>query len=88
MDPGSKKRKKVSNSSMIRSEKINVGVGFVLKSLIQGRQRNLVLGSRIDFDTSRSFLIAINDHAESSGHNRDHWIMDSGANTNVYNNPK
>ena len=88
MDLGSKKRKKVFDSSMIRSKKINMGVGSVSKSSIQGRQRNLVLGSRIDFDASGSFLAAINDHAESSDHNRDCWIMDSGANTHVSNDPK
>ena len=71
MDPGSKKRKKVSNSSMIRLKKINMGARFVLKSSIQGRQRNLVHDSRINFEASGSFLAAINDHAESSGHNRD-----------------
>ena len=85
---GSKKRKKVFDSSMIRSKKINMGVGSVSKSSIQGRQRNLVLGSRIDFDASGSFLATINDHTESSDHNRDHWIMDSRANMHVCNDPK
>ena len=70
MDPSSEKRKKFSNSSTIKSKTINVGAGCVSKSLIHGRQRNLVLRSRIDFDASGSFLTAINDHADSSGHNR------------------
>ena len=63
-------------------------IGFVLKSLIQGRQRNLVLGNKIDFDTSGSFLTAINDHAKLSDRNRDHRIVDSGANMLICNNPK
>ena len=47
IDPGSKKRKKVIDSSMIKSKKLNMGVELVLKSSIHGRQRNLVLESRI-----------------------------------------
>ena len=71
MDLGSNKRKKVSGSSMIKSKKVNMRGEIVSKSSNHGRQRNLVLRSRIDFDASGSFLTTINDHAESSGHNRD-----------------
>ena len=71
MDLGSTKRKKVIDSSMIKSKKINIGAGFISKSSINRRQRNLVLQSRIDFNASGSLLAAINDHAESSGHDRD-----------------
>ena len=36
----------------------------------------------------RVFFATINDHAESSGHNKNRWIMDSGANNHVCNDPK
>ena len=88
MDLGSNKRKKVSGSSMIKSKKVNMRGEIVSKSLNHGRQRNLVLRGRIDFDASRSFLTAINDHTESSDHNKDRWIMDSRANAHVCNDPK
>ena len=52
-----------------------MGAEIVSKSSNHGRQRNLVLESRIDFYGFRRFFIAINDHAESSDHNRDHWII-------------
>ena len=66
MDPGSNTRKKVSNSSMRKSKKINIKAESVSKSLIHGRKRNVILESRIDFDASKSFLAIINDHAKSS----------------------
>ena len=88
MDPGSNKRKKVFDSSIIKSKKVNMGAEIISKSSNHGRQRNLVLGSRIDFYASRRFVAAISDHAESSDHNRDRWIMDSGGNAHVYNDPK
>ena len=65
-----------------------MGAEVVLKSLNLERQRNLVLESRIDFHASGRFLVAINDHVESSDHNRNCWIMDFGANVHVCNNPK
>ena len=90
MDPCSNKRKKVSDSSMIKikSKKVNIGAEIVSKSSNHGRQKNLVLESIINFHAFRSFLAAINNHAESSVHNRDRWIVNSGANAHVYNNPK
>ena len=88
MDSGSNKRKKVFDSSIRKSKKVNMGAEIVSKSSNHGRQRNLVLGSRIDFHAFESLLAAINDHAESSDHNRDRWIVDSKANTHVCNDPK
>ena len=71
MDQSSNKRKKISDSSMIKSKKVNMGAQIVSKRSNLGRQRNLVLGTRIDFHTPGRFLTAINDHLESSDHNRD-----------------
>ena len=88
MDPGSNKRKKVCDSSIRNSKKVNMGTKIVSKSSNPKRQINLVLGSIIDFRASGKFLAAINDHDESNDHNRDCWIMDSGANAHVYNDPK
>ena len=34
------------------------------------------------------FFATINDHIESSDHNKDRWIVDSGANVHVCNDPK
>ena len=65
-----------------------MGVGFLLNSSIRGRKRNLILGSKKDFYASGSFLCAINDHVESSGHNRDRWIVDYEANGHVCDNTK
>ena len=88
MDLGLNKRKKFSDSSMIKSKNVNMEAEIVLKSSNHGRQRNLVLESRIDFHASGRFLTAINDHAESIDHNRDRWIVHSVANAHVCNDPK
>ena len=61
MDPGSSKGKKVNDPSMIKSNKVNMGSEIVSKSSNRGRQRNLILGSRIDFHASGSFSAAINE---------------------------
>ena len=58
------------------------------KSSNLGRQRNLVLDSRINFHASERLLPAISGHNESSDHNRDSWIVDSRANAHVYNDLK
>ena len=88
MEPSSKRRKKASDSSIRKSKKVNMGAEIVSKGLKYRRQRNLALGSRIDFYASESILAAINDQAELSDHNRDRWIVDSGANAHVCNDPK
>ena len=49
MDSGSNKRKKVFDSSIRKSKKVNMGAEIVSKSSNLGRQRNLVLESRINF---------------------------------------
>ena len=88
MDLDSNKRKKVSDSSIRKSKRVNMGAKIVSKSLNLGRQRNLVLGSRLDFHASERLLTAINGHTESSDHNRDRWIEDYGANVHVCNDFK
>ena len=65
-----------------------MGVEIFLKSSNLGRQRNLVLESRIDFHTFERLLAAINGHTEWSDHNRDRWIVDSKANEHVCNDLK
>ena len=59
-----------------------------MKSLNFGRQRNLVLESRIDFHASERLFAAINGHTQLSDHNKDCWIVDSGATVHVCNDPK
>ena len=88
IDSGSNKRKKVSDSSIRKSKKVNMGAEIFSKSLNLGRQRNLVIESRIDFHASERLLTAINDHTNSSDHNRDLWIMNFGANAHVCNDLK
>ena len=88
VDPSSNKRKKVSDSSIRKSKKINMWAEIFSKSSNLRRQRNLVLESRIDFHVSKRLLAAINGHIESSDHNRDRWIVDSGANAHVCNDLK
>ena len=70
---------------MIKLKKVNMGAEIVSKSSNHGRQTNLLLRSRIDVHAFGRFLDAINDHAESSNHNKDRWIMDSRANAHVCN---
>ena len=64
-----------------------MGAKIVSKSSNLGRQRNLVLGSRIDFHASERLLATIDD-PESGDHNRDHWIVDFEANVHVCNDTK
>ena len=88
MDSDSNKRKKVSDSSIRKSKKVNMRAEIFSKSLNIGGQRNLVLNSRIDFHAAERLLATINAHTQLSDHNRDCWIMDYGANGHICINPK
>ena len=80
MDLGSNKRKKVFESSIRKLKKLTQELKLF--------HRVQILESRIDFYASRRLLISINDHTESSDHNRDRWIMNFVANVHVCNDPK
>ena len=88
MDLDSNKRKKVSDSSIRKSKKVNMRAETFLKNLNIGRQRNLVLESRIAFHATKRLLNTINGHTQSGDHNKDCWIVDSRANAHACNDPK
>ena len=71
MDSSSNKRKKVFDSSIWMSKKVNIGAEIFSKSSNFRRQRNLVFKSRIYFQASERLLAAMNGHTQSSDHNRD-----------------